>query len=42
MNHPAAQVDVAACTSRPLDPSNPRPGRWQGQKLERGMHIQVK
>ena len=29
------------CTSLPLDPSNPRSGRWQGQKLECGIHIEV-
>ena len=30
------------CTSLPLDPSNLRSGRWQGQKLECGIHIQAK
>ena len=26
----------------PLDPDNPRSGRWHGQKLECGIHIQAK
>jgi phosphoadenosine phosphosulfate reductase len=33
-------VGCEPCTSLPLDPSNPRSGRWQGQKLECGIHIQ--
>jgi len=28
-------------TTPPLDPDNPRSGRWQGQKLECGIHIQA-
>ena len=35
-------VGCEPCTSLPLDPSNPRSGRWQGQKLECGIHIQAK
>jgi phosphoadenosine phosphosulfate reductase len=35
-------VGCEPCTSLPLDPSNPRSGRWQGQKLECGIHIQPK
>lgn len=35
-------IGCEPCTSLPLDPSNPRSGRWQGQKLECGIHIQVK
>ena len=27
-------------TSVPLDPDDPRSGRWSGQKLECGIHIQ--
>ena len=27
-------------TTLPLDPSDARSGRWQGQKLECGIHIQ--
>ncbi len=34
-------IGCEPCTSRPLDPSNPRSGRWQGQKLECGIHLQV-
>jgi len=34
-------VGCEPCTSRPLDPSNERSGRWQGQKLECGIHIQA-
>ena len=26
----------------PLDPNNPRSGRWQGEKLECGIHVQAK
>lgn len=33
-------IGCEPCTSRPLDPSNPRSGRWHGQKLECGIHIQ--
>jgi len=35
-------IGCEPCTSLPFDPSNPRSGRWQGQKLECGIHIQVK
>ena len=35
-------VGCEPCTSLPLDPSDPRSGRWQGQKLECGIHIQAK
>jgi phosphoadenosine phosphosulfate reductase len=35
-------IGCQPCTSLPLDPSNPRSGRWQGQKLECGIHIQAK
>jgi phosphoadenosine phosphosulfate reductase len=33
-------VGCEPCTSLPLDPSNPRSGRWQGEKLECGIHLQ--
>jgi phosphoadenosine phosphosulfate reductase len=33
-------VGCEPCTSLPPDPSNPRSGRWQGQKLECGIHLQ--
>ena len=34
-------IGCEACTSLPLDPANPRSGRWQGQKLECGIHLQT-
>jgi phosphoadenosine phosphosulfate reductase len=33
-------VGCEPCTTLPPDPENPRSGRWQGQKLECGIHIQ--
>jgi phosphoadenosine phosphosulfate reductase len=35
-------IGCEPCTSLPFDPSNLRSGRWQGQKLECGIHIQAK
>jgi phosphoadenosine phosphosulfate reductase len=35
-------IGCEPCTSVPLDPLNPRSGRWQGQKLECGIHIESK
>jgi len=36
-------LGCAPCTALPVDPNNPRSGRWQGQaKLECGIHIQAK
>jgi len=35
-------IGCEPCTSLPLDPANPRSGRWQGQKLECGIHIQAR
>lgn len=32
-------VGCEPCTSLPPDPANPRSGRWQGQKLECGIHL---
>lgn len=34
-------IGCKPCTRLPLDPNNPRSGRWQGQKLECGIHIQA-
>jgi phosphoadenosine phosphosulfate reductase len=34
-------IGCEPCTSLPFDPDNPRSGRWQGQKLECGIHIQA-
>jgi phosphoadenosine phosphosulfate reductase len=33
-------IGCEPCTSLPTDPSNDRSGRWSGQKLECGIHIQ--
>ena len=33
-------IGCEPCTSLPSDPSNPRSGRWAGQKLECGIHIE--
>ncbi len=35
-------IGCEPCTVLPPDPENPRSGRWQGQKLECGIHIQAK
>jgi phosphoadenosine phosphosulfate reductase len=35
-------IGCEPCTSVPFDPGNPRSGRWQGQKLECGIHVQAK
>jgi phosphoadenosine phosphosulfate reductase len=35
-------IGCEPCTAVPFDPENPRSGRWQGQKLECGIHIQAK
>jgi phosphoadenosine phosphosulfate reductase len=35
-------IGCEPCTTPPLDPNNPRSGRWAGQKLECGIHIQAK
>jgi phosphoadenosine phosphosulfate reductase len=34
-------IGCEPCTSLPLDAANPRSGRWQGNKLECGIHLQV-
>ena len=35
-------VGCEPCTTLPLDPSNERSGRWGGNKLECGIHVEVK
>jgi phosphoadenosine phosphosulfate reductase len=35
-----SSIGCEPCTRLPPDPSNPRSGRWQGEKLECGIHIQ--
>jgi len=32
-------IGCEPCTSLPMDPANPRSGRWQGAKLECGIHL---
>ncbi len=34
-------IGCAPCTSLPIDANDPRSGRWSGQKLECGIHIQA-
>ena len=34
-------IGCQPCTELPPDPDNPRSGRWQGEKLECGIHIQA-
>jgi phosphoadenosine phosphosulfate reductase len=34
-------IGCEPCTTLPIDPGNERSGRWQGQKLECGIHIQA-
>ncbi|HUP02717.1 MAG TPA: phosphoadenylyl-sulfate reductase [Bryobacteraceae bacterium] len=35
-------IGCEPCTQLPFDPDNPRSGRWGGNKLECGIHIQAK
>ena len=35
-------IGCEPCTTLPPDPDDPRSGRWQGQKLECGIHIAAK
>jgi phosphoadenosine phosphosulfate reductase len=35
-----SSIGCEPCTTRPDDPTNVRSGRWGGQKLECGIHIQ--
>ena len=35
-------IGCEPCTEIPPDPDNPRSGRWHGEKLECGIHIQTK
>jgi len=34
-----SSIGCEPCTSLPLDPNNPRSGRWAGHKVECGIHI---
>jgi phosphoadenosine phosphosulfate reductase len=38
--HGYTSIGCEPCTTLPTDPSNDRSGRWGGQKLECGIHIQ--
>jgi phosphoadenosine phosphosulfate reductase len=33
-------IGCAPCTTPPVDPDNPRSGRWSGHKVECGIHVQ--
>jgi phosphoadenosine phosphosulfate reductase len=33
-------IGCQPCTTLPIDPANLRSGRWQGQKLECGLHVE--
>ena len=35
-----SSIGCEPCTSLPLDPNDPRSGRWAGRKVECGIHIQ--
>ena len=35
-------IGCEPCTALPLDPSNERSGRWGGQKLECGIHVELR
>ena len=37
--HGYTSIGCEPCTSLPVDPDNPRSGRWAGRKLECGIHI---
>ena len=36
-----SSIGCEPCTSLPLDPNDPRSGRWAGRKIECGIHIQA-
>jgi len=35
-----SSIGCAPCTSLPINPTDPRSGRWAGKKLECGIHLQ--
>lgn len=37
-----SSIGCEPCTSLPTDPANPRSGRWNGQKLECGIHVPLR
>ncbi len=34
-------IGCEPCTTLPLDPNDPRSGRWAGHKVECGIHIEA-
>ena len=36
-----SSIGCEPCTRLPLDPNDPRSGRWSGQKIECGIHVQA-
>jgi phosphoadenosine phosphosulfate reductase len=36
-----SSIGCEPCTSLPLDPNDPRSGRWAGHKVECGIHIEA-
>jgi len=36
-----SSIGCEPCTTLPLDPNDPRSGRWAGQKVECGIHIEA-
>jgi phosphoadenosine phosphosulfate reductase len=36
-----SSIGCEPCTSVPLDPNDPRSGRWAGRKVECGIHIEA-
>ena len=36
-----ASIGCEPCTSLPIDPNDPRSGRWAGRKVECGIHIEA-
>ncbi|MGA2351896.1 MAG: phosphoadenylyl-sulfate reductase [Terracidiphilus sp.] len=36
-----SSIGCEPCTTLPLDPNDPRSGRWAGNKIECGIHIEV-
>jgi phosphoadenosine phosphosulfate reductase len=39
--HGYSSIGCEPCTSLPLDPNDPRSGRWAGRKVECGIHIEA-
>jgi phosphoadenosine phosphosulfate reductase len=36
-----SSIGCEPCTTLPLDPNDPRSGRWAGRKVECGIHIEA-